>query len=33
MKTELGHDRKVLYALCVTAIVMMLGLLGKGVLY
>ena len=33
MKTELGHDRKVLYALCVTAIVMMLGLLGKGVVY
>ncbi len=33
MRTELGHDRKVLYALCVTAIVMMIGLLGKGVFY
>ena len=33
MRTELGHDRKVLYALCVSAIVMMLGLLAKGVLY
>ena len=33
MRTELGHDRKVLYALCGTAIVTMVGLLAKGVLY
>ena len=33
MRTEMGHDRKVLYAFCGTAIVTMLGLLAKGVLY
>ena len=33
MRTEMGYDRKVLYALCGTAIVTMLGLLAKGVLY
>ena len=33
MRTELGHDRRVLYALCGTAIVSMIGLLAKGVFY
>ena len=33
MRTELGHNRRVLYALCGTAIVTMVGLLAKGVLY
>lgn len=33
MRTEMGHDRKVLYAFCGTAIVSMIALLAKGVLY
>ena len=33
LRSELGHDRRVLYALCGTAIVSMIALLAKGVLY
>ena len=33
MRTAMGHDRRVLYAFCGTAIVSVIALLAKGVLY